>query len=233
VWVVAEGRVSALDPANGHVLTRRLDGGVAAHSMAFHGSTAYLVEPARDRVLALRAGSTIRINGTTERGGPRAVVALHGAVQPTSQDKNLIPFIFRGADTSFLAQLSRLPPILAWAGNRAVWLRRAHGLLLATVSHSGTVARGTHLSSRRYVVTGTRVRQVVMTASGGCFISVQNSRDVRSHHNLLYFSRAALRASKPRPTAVHRGREVRDLAVNPAGGVAYADDAGRLLSWVP
>jgi hypothetical protein len=231
VWVSGAGRVSAVNPSTGHVLTRSLGRGVAVQSMAFHGSRAYVADPGRDQIVTFTAGTQLRSKTVTELGGPRAVVELHGAIQPTNRVKNLVPVIFRGADTSFLAEVSRIRPVIASAAKRIVWVRRSDGLLRVTMSRAA--ARGVSVARRQEVMTGSRVRQLAMTPGGGCYVAIENHHDRRSHRNLLYFSRAALRARRPHPTSVHRGHEARDLALDPAGGVVYADRTGKLVSWLP
>jgi hypothetical protein len=233
VWLTGSGRISAINPASGRVLTRTLDRGVNLTSMAFHDSSAYVADPRQDRVYRFTAGSRIAAHAIAERGGPRAVVTLSGAVQPTNAAKNLIPIIFGGANTSFLAEVSRLHPVIASAGTRAVWVRSGKGLTRITVPPGGTIRRGNNVASRQHFATDTRVRQLAMTTAGGVYVAIQNPHNVRSHRNLLYFSRAALEAHSPRPTASHRGRTAIDLAIDPAGGVVYADGTGKLWRWAP
>jgi hypothetical protein len=201
--------------------------------MAFHAPKGYLADRAHDKVRTFTAGSRLRAGAIAVRGGPRAVVALLGAIQPTNRAKNLIPIIFHGANTSFLAEVSRLRPVIASAGKRAVWVHSATGLIRITVPPGGTLRRGNNVASRKHFATDSRVRQIVVTPGGGAYVSIQDRHNVGSHRDLLYFSRSALRAHHPRPIAVHHGRKVRDLALNPAGGVVYADEAGLLLTWAP
>jgi hypothetical protein len=232
VWLTGANRVSALNPASGHFLTHRLGNGAKVSAMVFHGTTAYAALGGHDELLTLRPGRTFRAKLIAERGGPAAVVALSGAIQPTNRMKNLIPIIFRDANTSFLAEISRLRPVIASAGKRAVWVHSGKGLIRITVPSGGTIRRGNDIASRQHFATDIRVRQIMMTPGGDSYVSAQN-RGGRSHRNLLYFSRAALRAKKPVPTATHRGLAALGLALDPAGGVVYADRTGKLRRWVP
>jgi hypothetical protein len=210
----------------GDVVSLRLGSNAAVDSIAFHGRTGYAAVAGRDEVLALHAGNRLRVERHQELGGPTGVVAVEGAVQVTNASRNLVPIILRGADTSFLAAVSRVHPVLAAAGKRAVWVRSGHGLIRVSVTRDGVV-------TRKHVRTIHRVFDVHTTPAGGCYVSVANRRNRRTHRNLLYFSSAALRAPHPAPTAIHHGREVNSLALDPAGGVVYVDNTGKLRHWVP
>jgi hypothetical protein len=233
VWVSGGGdggspnvRISAFAPSVGDVVSLRLGSNAAVDSIAFHGRTGYAAVAGRDEVLALHAGRRLRVERRQELGGPTGVVAVEGAVQVTNASRNLVPIILRGADTSFLAEVSRIHPVLAAAGKRAVWVRSGHGLIRVSVTRGGVV-------TRKHVRTIHRVFEVRAAPGGGCYVSVTNRRNLRTHRNLLYFSPAALRSPHPAPTAIHHGREVNSLALNPAGGVVYVDNMGKLWDWVP
>ena len=233
VWVSGGGsggapgaRITAFVPPTGDLVTRRFGNGAAVDSIAFHGSTAYAAVPGRGEVLALKAGRTLRYQRHEERGGPTGVVAVEGAIQVTNSYRNLVPIILRGADTSFLAEVSRIHPVLASAGRRSVWVRSEHGLIRVSVSRGGNV-------QRKHVTTIHRVRDLLSTSDHGCFVAVTNHPDRMNHRNLLYFSPAALRSPHPKPTAIHHGHQVTRMALSPAGGVVYVDNRGKLWDWNP
>lgn len=233
VWVSGGGdggapnsKISAVDPARLTIATVRLGRDSAVSSIAFHGSTAYAAAAGRDQVLAIKAGKRLRVKRIAERGGPIDVVAVHGAIEVTDGVRNLVPVILRGANTSFLAEVSRLRPVFAAAGRRAVWVRSARRLIRVSVV-------GGKVGVRTQVPTGSRVFGMVTTPGGGCYVAVASRGAHHPRRNLLYFSPTALRARHPHPTAVHHGRTVNHLALDPAGGVVYADAAGKLRRWIP
>jgi hypothetical protein len=230
VWVSGRhgstARLSAIDPRTGRVLTLRLRGDGALSSMAFAGPTAYAAVVGRDEVLELTARKRLHAKAIEERGGPLAVVAVPHAIEVTNRDMNLVPIILRGADTTFLAALQLGRPVIAAAEGQAAWVRREDSLVRETLSASGRPAR-------HYVPTHALPLEVVMTPAGGCYVAVATHKGRRPSPDLLYFTRAALSAGHPRPTAVHRGRQINHLALDPTGGVVYTDVTGRLNRWAP
>ncbi|HEX3900954.1 MAG TPA: hypothetical protein VHW74_17525 [Mycobacteriales bacterium] len=224
VWVTGGTQISDVDPHGGHVRTIQLSGGTVS-SMAFERSTAYAAVIGRDELLAVTVGKQLRTRTIEEKGGPLTVVAVPRAIEVTNDEMNLVPVIFPGADTSFLATLQLGRPVIASGGARVVWVRRRNLLVRETLRH------GVSRPARQYLDVRGRPMQVTNTDDGGCYVTVSTAR--RSQPSLLYFSPQSLQAPHPKPTAVHRGRPVRSFAVDPAGGVAYVDVAGGLAKWVP
>lgn len=224
VWLTGRTRITVLDPRTKHVDTIQLSGGTL-RSMAFAGSTAYAAVVSRDEVLEIKPGKQLRTKVIEEKGAPLTVVAVPRAIEVANNEMNLVPVILPGADTSFLATLQLGRPVIAAGDGRVVWVRRGHLLVRETLH------RGAARPARQYVDVHGIPLQVMMASDGGCYVMVRAAG--RSQPSLLYFSRHSLRAANPKPSAVHRGRQVRDFAIDPAGGVAYVDAAGHLARWVP
>lgn len=222
VWVVGKRSITVLDPAGGRTQSRRIEGTI--DSMAFARATAYAVAAGRGEVLTISPGRRLSIHSIEERGGPLALVAVTGAIEVTNQAMNLVPIILGGANTTFLAALQLGRPVIASAGDQAVWVRRGHQLVRETLGSDNRPAR-------KYVATPGSPLQVVMTADGGCYVSLASTSKRRL--DLAYFSRRALSARHPTPTDVRAGRRVADFALDPAGGVVLVDASGNLRRWVP
>ncbi len=223
VWVAGGRRITAVAPATGAVATARLPGG-PVDSMAFHGDRAYAAVNGHDQVAEITPGGVLKIRLIEERGGPRAVVGLRDAIEVTNGVMNLVPIIFPGADTTFLAALQLGRPVIGAAGPQAAWVRRGTHLVRETLGSDNRPAR-------RYVATPGPPMRVVMAGDGGCYVSLPPMP--RRRENLAYFSRKALEARHPSPTDVHVGRRVLDFALDPAGGVVFIDRRGALQRWVP
>ncbi|HVV74597.1 MAG TPA: hypothetical protein VHC43_01065 [Mycobacteriales bacterium] len=229
VWVTGGSTIRALDPRSGRLSVLRAAGGTV-RSMTFARSKAYAVVAGRDEVLAISPGRRLRAHTIVEHGGPSTAVALSDAIEITNHRANLVPVIFPRADTSFLAALQLGRAVIAAAGPQAAWVRRGHELVRETLSRAaGSASR----PARHYVDTLGRPEHVVMTADGGCYVSIGRTSGRARRTDVLYFSRSALRSRHPRPSAVHRGPHVRSLALDPAGGVVFTDAVGDLVRWVP
>jgi hypothetical protein len=223
VWLSGGPRLTAIDPRSGAVTSELLSGGTI-RSMAFRGPRAYGAVVGRDEVLEITPGKRLQIKVIEEHGGPLVVTALRNAIEVSNAEMNLVPVIFPGTNTTFLAALQLGRPVVAAAGPQAAWVRRGHQLVRETLGSDDRPAR-------KYVATPGRPLRVLMNSDGGCHVSLASVP--RSRVAMAYFSPIALSASHPTPTDVHAGRRVVDFALDPTGGVVYVDHSGTLRRWDP
>lgn len=233
--------VTAIDSRSHGTMANRFDGRVftyaatTADSLYVVAATSQGTEVDRFRVTAdgndIELVSTTRVSQDTSQvvATPDGHVWVHAGAKlvelvPTANGVDFGASGVWGTGAIFSATGDASGTLWAYDGGRVVAL--SPKLLQAGTS----VAEGTRVG-----VAG-RPGQALSDANGGLYVAVVEPGDGWDGHKeigVYYYSPTALRDGSTPVTDLLPGVQVISMAIDPAGGVDYVDDAGTLNHWDP
>ena len=213
--------ISTIDPSTGVVRSTAVVPRAGITDVAFAAGRAWFTEPVRGRVLIVNPH---HLADRTSIGivGARDVVPVSASSVVVSGTTGLLhqlpSNVVLGTPMASLSKLAAAPAY-------GVWI--AHGRLLTyQPAIDAPLTTTLHLP---FTVSG-----VMGDPQHGVYVALAGSKPQLNAPYLVYYSAEALRAARPRPTAVLNGHiGVSSMAPGPAGEVVFVTFDGGVWGWSP